>query len=292
VRRFARELGVDLARVRGSGPKGRILREDVQQFTRGVLQQETPAGGAGSELAEPPGIDFSRFGEIETRALSRIQKISGARLQRNWIGIPHVTQFDEADITELEAFRKAQFEELAEQGVKLTLLPFVMKAAVAILRRFPQLNASLEPGGEQLIVKKYYHIGVAVDTDEGLVVPVIRDVDRKGLVDIARELGELSARARDGQLSPGEMQGGTFTISNLGGLGGTGFTPIINAPEVAILGLSRSALRPVYRNDELVPRLILPFALAYDHRIVDGADAARFTSAFGADLSDVRRILL
>jgi pyruvate dehydrogenase E2 component (dihydrolipoamide acetyltransferase) len=291
VRRFARELGVDLRRVQGSGPKDRIVKEDVQAFVNTAMQ-EAPAAAAGVSLPEMPDVDFSRFGAIETKPLSRIQKISGARLHRNWMGIPHVTQFDEADITELEAFRKSQLEVLAKQGVKLTLLAFIMKALVAVLKHFPQVNASLEPGGEQLVIKKYYHIGVAVDTPDGLVVPVIRDVDRMGLGDIAGKLAEVSARARERQLTPGEMEGGSFTISSLGGLGGTGFTPVINAPEVGILGVSRAALRPVYRDGAFVPRLVLPFSLSYDHRVVDGADAVRFTSALAADLSDVRRILL
>jgi pyruvate dehydrogenase E2 component (dihydrolipoamide acetyltransferase) len=291
VRRFARELGVDLRRVQGSGPKDRIVKEDVQAFVNTAMQ-EAPAPAAGVSLPEMPDVDFSRFGAIETKPLSRIQKISGARLHRNWMSIPHVTQFDEADITELEAFRKSQLEVLAKQGVKLTLLAFIMKALVAVLKHFPQVNASLEPGGEQLVIKKYYHIGVAVDTPDGLVVPVIRDVDRMGLGDIAGKLAEVSARARERQLTPGEMEGGSFTISSLGGLGGTGFTPVINAPEVGILGVSRAALRPVYRDGAFVPRLVLPFSLSYDHRVVDGADAVRFTSALAADLSDVRRILL
>ena len=293
IRRFARELGVELGRVPGTGPKGRIQKEDVQAFVQAAIGQ-VPAGAppGAFTLPEPPRVDFARFGEIEKRPLSRIQKISGASLHRNWLNIPHVTQFDEADITELEAFRKSQLEELAARNIKLTLLAFLTRAVVAVLRQFPQVNASLDPDGEHLIVKKYYHIGVAVDTSEGLVVPVIRNADRKGLVEIARELGELSARARDKELTPGEMQGGTFTISSLGGLGGTGFTPIINAPEVAILGVSRATMKPVYRDGGFVPRLILPFALSYDHRVVDGADAVRFTSTLSADLSDVRRILL
>jgi pyruvate dehydrogenase E2 component (dihydrolipoamide acetyltransferase) len=291
VRRFARELGVDLQRVQGSGPKQRIVKEDVQRFVKGAMQ-EAPAGGGGFALPEAPVVDFSQFGEIETQPLSRIQKIAGPHLHRNWIGIPHVTQFDEADITELETFRKSQLEALGRQDIKLTLLAFVVKATVATLKRFPQVNASLEPGGQQLIIKKYYHIGVAVDTPGGLVVPVVRDADSKGLTDIARELGELSARARERQLTPSDMQGGTFTISSLGGLGGTGFTPIINAPEVAILGVSRAAMRPVYQEGAFVPRLILPFSLSYDHRVVDGADAVRFTAALAANLSDVRRMLL
>jgi pyruvate dehydrogenase E2 component (dihydrolipoamide acetyltransferase) len=293
IRRFARELGVDLGRVRGTGPKGRIQKEDVQAFVKEVARQ-APAGpsAGGFALPEMPSVDFARFGEIEKRPLSRIQKISSVSLHRNWLNIPHVTQFDEADITELEAFRKSQLEELAARNIKLTLLAFLTRAVVAVLRQFPQVNASLDPDGEHLILKKYYHIGVAVDTPEGLVVPVIRDADRKGLIEIARELGELSTRARDKDLTPGEMQGGTFTISSLGGLGGSGFTPIINAPEVGILGVSRATMRPVYRDGTFVPRLILPFSLSYDHRVVDGADAVRFTSTLSADLSDVRRILL
>jgi pyruvate dehydrogenase E2 component (dihydrolipoamide acetyltransferase) len=294
VRRFARELGVDLAQVPGTGPAERIRKEDVQAFVQRSLGQAAPGGGpvAGLALPEPPRVDFARFGEIEQRPLSRIQKIAGPGLHRNWLGIPHVTQFDEADITGLEEFRKAQREELAARNVKLTLLAFLTRAVVAVLRQFPQVNASLDPDGEHLILKKYYHIGVAVDTPEGLVVPVIRDADRKGLVEIARELGELASRAREQRLTPEEMQGGTFTISSLGGLGGTGFTPIINAPEAAILGVARATMQPVYRDGGFVPRLILPFSLSYDHRIVDGADAVRFTSTLGADLSDVRRILL
>jgi pyruvate dehydrogenase E2 component (dihydrolipoamide acetyltransferase) len=293
IRRFARELGVELGRVPGTGPKGRIQKEDVQAFVQEVNRQAPAiARSGGFSLPELPSVDFARFGEIEKRPLSRIQKISGASLHRNWLNIPHVTQFDEADITELEAFRKSQLEDLAARNIKLTLLAFLTRAVVAVLRQFPQVNASLDPDGEHLIVKKYYHIGVAVDTSEGLVVPVIRDADRKGLVEIARELGELSTRARDKELTPGEMQGGTFTISSLGGLGGTSFTPIINAPEVAILGVSRATMKPVYRDGGFVPRLILPFSLSYDHRVVDGADAVRFTSTLSADLSDVRRILL
>jgi pyruvate dehydrogenase E2 component (dihydrolipoamide acetyltransferase) len=293
IRRFARELGVELERVSGTGPKGRIQKEDVLAFVQAAIGQAPAGGPAGAfTLPEPPRVDFARFGEIEKRPLSRIQKISGASLHRNWLNIPHVTQFDEADITELEAFRKSQLEELAARNIKLTLLAFLTRAVVAVLRQFPRVNASLDPDGEHLIIKKYYHIGVAVDTSEGLVVPVIRDADRKGLVEIARELGELGTRARDKELTPGEMQGGTFTISSLGGLGGTGFTPIINAPEVAILGVSRATMKPVYRDGSFIPRLILPFALSYDHRIVDGAEAVRFTSTLSADLSDVRRILL
>jgi pyruvate dehydrogenase E2 component (dihydrolipoamide acetyltransferase) len=291
VRRFARELGVDLHSVHGSGPKGRILKEDIQQFVKGVTRAAGSAG-TGFTLPPPPVVDFARFGAIETRPLPRVRRLSGANLHRNWVTIPHVTQFDEVDITELEAFRKSQLETLSSQGIKLTLLAFLMKASVAVLKRFPQLNASLGDDGETLIIKRYHHLGVAVDTDDGLLVPVVRDVDKKGLTELARELGELSSKARERRLTPGDMQGASFTISSLGGIGGTAFTPIINAPEVAILGVSRAAIRPVYRDDAFVPRLILPFALSYDHRVVDGADAVRFTTALAADLSDVRRILL
>lgn len=293
VRQFARELGADLEQITGSGPKGRILKEDVQAHVKQALQQRKPAGAGGVPgLPAMPEVDFSKYGEIEIRALTRIQKRSGPNVHRNWIGIPHVTQFDEADITELEAFRKANQEDARSQGIKLTLTAFLIKASVAVLQRFPQVNASLAADGENLVLKHYYHIGVAVDTEQGLVVPVVRDADRKGLFEIARELGELSEKARKQQLTAEAMQGGSFTISSLGGLGGTGFTPIINAPEAAILGVARAAMKPVYQDGEFVPRLILPFSLAYDHRIVDGADGVRFTSELSAVLGDLRRILL
>jgi pyruvate dehydrogenase E2 component (dihydrolipoamide acetyltransferase) len=297
VRKFARELGVDLARVQGSGPKGRILHADVQAFVKGVIQGVRPPdkggqGGLPFNLPPWPEVDFGKFGPVETKALSRIQKLSGPYLHRNWISIPHVTQFDEADITDLEAFRKAQTVETEKKGFKLTMLAFMIKACVTALRQFPQFNSSLDKSGENLIVKKYYHIGVAVDTPGGLVVPVVRDADRKGVFDIAQELGEISKKARDGKLAPGDMQGGSFSISSLGGIGGTAFTPIINAPEVAILGVSRSATRPVWNGKEFAPRLMLPLSLSYDHRVIDGATAARFSAFLVSVLSDIRKLIL
>jgi pyruvate dehydrogenase E2 component (dihydrolipoamide acetyltransferase) len=301
VRRFARELGVDLNLVKGSGPKGRIQQDDVQGFVKGALAGATASavaaktaspGGVPFGLPEMPQIDFSKFGPVEARPLSRIKKLAGANLHRNWIAIPHVTQFDEADITELEAFRKSSSAETEKQGFKLTLLAFLVKACVTALRAHPDFNASLDRTGENLILKKYFHIGVAVDTPEGLVVPVIRDADRKGVFDLARELAELSKLARDKKLKAGDMQGGCFSISSLGGIGGTAFTPIINAPEVAILGVSRSHTRPVWVGGEFVPRLVLPLSLSYDHRVIDGAAAARFTSYLVSVLSDIRRSLL
>jgi pyruvate dehydrogenase E2 component (dihydrolipoamide acetyltransferase) len=298
IRRFARELGVDLGKVRGSGPKGRILREDVQTFVKqalaaGPTAQPAP-GGAGIALGLPawPVVDFAKFGPVETQPMSRIKKISGPALHRNWVHIPHITQQDEADITELEAFRKAMSAEVQKQGVKLTPLAFIMKAVVAALRRHPEFNSSLASGGDALVLKRYYNIGVAVDTPGGLVVPVIRDVDQKGVVQLAKELGEVSARARDGKLGPADMQGGTFSISSLGGIGGTHFTPIINAPEVAILGVSRSAMKPVWMDGEFVPRLMLPLSLSYDHRAIDGAEGARFITTLNGFLADIRRVLL
>jgi len=299
VRRFARELGVNLAGVKGTGPKGRITTTDVQAHVKGVMSkgaapQAAPAiGGAlPFNLPEWPKVDFAKFGPIEKQPLSRIKRLAGANLHRNWVSIPHVTQFDEADITELEAFRKSSAADSEKQGFKLTLLAFLIKACVTALRAHPQFNASLDESGEALVIKKYYHIGVAVDTPEGLVVPVIRDADRKGVFDLARELGDLSKLAREKKLKPGDMQGGTFSISSLGGIGGTAFTPIINAPEVAILGVSRSSMRPVYKDGQFVPRLMLPLSLSYDHRVIDGADGARFTSYLAAVLSDIRRSLL
>lgn len=293
VRRFARELGVDLRRVGGSGRKGRILKEDVQHFVKDFLQGgAAPASAGFPGLAPMPEVDFSQYGDVEMQPLSRIQQISGRNLHRNWISIPHVTQFDEADITELEAFRKQKSEELKDREIKLTPLAFFIKAAVAALKEFPQFNASLHADGQQLVVKKYYHIGVAVDTPHGLVVPVIHDADRKGLVDLAQELGEISAKARERKLSPDAMKGGCFSISSLGGIGGTGFTPIINAPEVAILGVSRAHMKPVYKDGDFVPRLMVPLSLAYDHRVIDGAAAARFTRRLSEVLADIRRLLL
>jgi pyruvate dehydrogenase E2 component (dihydrolipoamide acetyltransferase) len=291
VRRFARELGVEVARVPGSGPRGRVLLEDVQRFVKEVMT--TPAGpatGVGLDVLPWPKIDFAKFGPIETRPLSRIKKVSGANLARNWVMIPHVTQHDEADVTELEAFRVRLNEEHAGEGVKVTLLAFLMKACVAALRQFPDFNASLD--GDALVLKRYFHLGFAADTPAGLVVPVVRDVDQKGVLQLARECAELAAKARAGKLGPAEMSGGCFSISSLGGIGGTAFTPIINAPEVAILGVSRSVTKPVWDGQAFRPRLVLPLSLSYDHRIIDGAAAARFTSFLAGLLGDLRRVLL
>ncbi len=294
VRHLARELGVVLAKVKGSGRKGRILKEDVQAFVKQVMEEGSPldGGGIGMGIPEMPEIDFSKFGEIEIRPLSRIQKISGASLHRSWLNVPHVTQFDEADITELEQFRKDLVVEGKKREVKVTMLAFLLKACAGALREFPEFNASLDASKENLILKQYYNIGVAVDTPKGLVVPVIKEVDKKGLFELAANLGEISQKAREGKLSPTEMQGAGFTISSLGGIGGTAFTPIVNAPEVAILGVSRSKMQPVYREGEFVPRLMLPLSLSYDHRVIDGAMGARFTQYLSFILSDVRRLLL
>jgi pyruvate dehydrogenase E2 component (dihydrolipoamide acetyltransferase) len=299
VRKFARELGVDLAKVKGTGPKGRITQEDVQGFVKGVMKGPPPAGAppaapgtTAATLIALPQIDFAKFGPVEVKPLSRIRRLSGANLHRNWVSIPHVTQFEEADITELEAFRKANSSETEKQGFKLTMVSFLIKASVTALRQFPPFNASLDGGGENLVFKKYYHIGVAVDTPDGLIVPVIRDADRKGVFDLARELADISKRAREKKLKPGDMQGGTFTVSSLGGIGGTAFTPIINAPEVAILGVSKAIMRPVWDGKQFSPRLMLPLSLSYDHRVIDGAAAARFTSYLASVLSDIRRTLL
>ncbi|WP_374604131.1 dihydrolipoyllysine-residue acetyltransferase [Arenimonas sp.] len=291
VRLFARELGVDLAQVSGSARGGRISKEDVQAFVKSVMAgggARAGGGGGGLDLIPWPKVDFSKFGAVERQPLSRIQKLSGANLARNWAMIPHVTQFDDADITEMEAFRKRLGEE--NKDTKVTPLVFLIKAAVAALKKFPAFNASLD--GDELVLKQYFHIGIAVDTPDGLVVPVIRDADRKGLLELARELGEISARARDKKLSSADMQGGCFSISSLGGIGGTAFTPIINAPEVAILGVSRSAIKPVWNGKEFAPRLMLPLSLSYDHRVIDGAAAARFTSYLSQVLGDLRRLLL
>ncbi|HEX9398305.1 MAG TPA: dihydrolipoyllysine-residue acetyltransferase [Burkholderiales bacterium] len=303
VRKFARELGVDLAQVRGNGPKGRILHEDVQAYVKGALAGKTVSvaktgGSLPFNLPAWPEVDFAKFGPIEVKPLSRIQKLSGPYLHRNWISIPHITQFDEADITELEAFRKNQTAETEKKGFKLTMLAFMIKACVTVLRQFPQFNSSLDKSGESIIIKKYFHIGVAVDTPGGLVVPVVRDADRKGVFDLAHELAEISKLARDGKLKAGDMQGGTFSISSLGGLGGTAFTPIINAPEVAILGVSRSSLKPIFSGkgekgeDIFKARLMLPLSLSYDHRVIDGATAARFSSTLVSVLSDIRKLVL
>lgn len=289
VRRFARELGVDLAKVEGSGRKKRILREDVQGFVKRALSQ---GGGSALGVEPMPEIDYSQFGPVETLALTKINKLTGKNLHRNWISVPHVTQFDEADITELEDFRKSLKDEYEKKGVKVTFLPFLMKAVVSVLKQYPRCNASLDATGENLVLKQYYNLGVAVDTPDGLVVPVVRDVDRKSLVDLAAELMDLSQRARDRKLKTKDMQGGCLTISSLGGIGGTQFTPIVNAPEVAILGVSRSAIRPVWDGKAFVPRLILPIALSYDHRVIDGVLGARFTSSLVGLLSDMRRMLL
>lgn len=295
VRRFARELGVDLTLVQGSGTKSRILKDDVQGYIKQALARgaaETAGAGLPFQLPSAPEVDYSRYGEVELADLPRIKKLSGRHLHRCWISVPHVTQFDEADITELEAFRKSQREPAAAEGVKLTFLPILLKAVAKALDRMPDLKASLTGDGERLVRKKFTHIGVAVDTPNGLLVPVIRDVDKKGVYDLARELTEISKKARDGKLLPGDMQGGCFSISSLGGIGGTAFTPIVNAPEVAILGVSRSQVKPVWNGDEFAPRLMLPMSLSYDHRVVDGAEGVRFTSLLRELLGDIRRLLL
>jgi pyruvate dehydrogenase E2 component (dihydrolipoamide acetyltransferase) len=295
VRRFARELGVDLMLVKGSGPKGRVIKEDVQGFVKQTLAQGGPppaAAGLPFALPAAPQVDFSKFGPVETVELPRIKKISGRHLHRAWLSVPHVTQFDEADITELESFRKGQKEGAERQGVKLTFLPFLLKAVATALNRMPVVKASLTADGEGLVMKHYTHIGVAVDTPNGLLVPVVRDVDRKGVYDLARDLTDLSQKARDGKLLPGDMQGGCFSISSLGGIGGSRFTPIVNAPEVAILGVSRAEMRPVWNGQAFEPRLVLPLALSYDHRVIDGADGARFTTLLRQLLADIRQLLL
>jgi pyruvate dehydrogenase E2 component (dihydrolipoamide acetyltransferase) len=293
VRRFARELGVDLGKVKGTGPKSRILKDDIQSYVKGALSQPAAAaGGAGLSILPMPVVDFAKFGPVEVKPRARIKKISGANLHRNWVSIPHVTQNDEADVTELEAFRKQMSDEQQKQGIRVTMLAFLIKASVAALKQYPQFNASLSADGENLVLKQYYHIGVAVDTPNGLVVPVLRDSDKKGVLQLAKELGEVSAKAREGKLSPTDMQGGCFSISSLGGIGGSNFTPIINAPEVAILGVSRSVMRPVWKDGAFVPRLMLPLSLSYDHRVIDGAEGARFITYLNGVLSDIRRVLL
>ncbi|MBX9901675.1 MAG: dihydrolipoyllysine-residue acetyltransferase [Burkholderiaceae bacterium] len=298
VRKFARELGVDLTRVIGSGQKGRITQEDVQNFVKGIIAGSSTSAapvasaGSGMNLLPWPSLDFTKFGATELLPLSRIKKLSGPNLHRNWVMIPHVTQFDEADISDLEEFRKSSNEALAKSGVKLTMLAFVIKASVAALKKFKAFNASLDASGENLILKQYYNIGFAADTPNGLVVPVIKNVDQKTLSQIALEMGELSAQARDGKLKPADMQGATFTISSLGGIGGTAFTPIINAPEVAILGLSKSSMKPVWDGKQFVPRLMLPLSLSYDHRVIDGAMAAKFTAYLADVLADLRKTML
>jgi pyruvate dehydrogenase E2 component (dihydrolipoamide acetyltransferase) len=295
VRLFARELGVDLAQVQGKGRGGRILKEDVQSFVKGALaaggaRPPVAASGGGLDLLPWPKVDFAKFGPVESLPLSRIKKLSGANLARNWAMIPHVTQFEQADITEMEAFRKKLGDE--NKDTKVTPLVFLIKAAVAALKKFPTFNASLDASGETLTLKQYFHIGIAVDTPDGLVVPVIRDCDRKGLLQLAAELGEISKKARDKKLGPADMSGGCFSISSLGGIGGSAFTPIINAPEVAILGVSKSSMQPVWSGSEFQPRLMLPLSLSYDHRVIDGAAAARFAAYLAQQLGDIRRLLL
>ena len=303
VRKFARELGVPLDEVKGSGNKGRITADDIQAFTKsvmaGAVQTKAQAatapkggsgGGAGLDLLPWPKVDFAKFGPVERKDLSRIKKISGANLSRNWVMIPHVTNNDEADITDLEAFRVSTNKENEKSGVKVTMLAFVIKAVVAALKKFPEFNASLD--GDTLVYKQYFHVGFAADTPNGLVVPVLRDADKKGILQISQEMGELAKKARDGKLGAADMQGGCFSISSLGGIGGTNFTPIINAPEVAILGLSKGQMKPVWDGKQFVPRLTLPLSLSYDHRVIDGASAARFNAFLGQVLADYRRILL
>lgn len=298
VRKFARELGVNLTQVKGSGNKGRITPDDVRQYVKAALAGNAGQGaaaatggsGVGLDLLPWPKVDFARFGEIESTPLSRIKKISGANLHRNWVMIPHVTNNDKADVTSLEALRKQLNEEGKKEGIRVTMLAFVIKAVVAALKKFPEFNASLD--GDNLVLKKYFHIGFAADTPNGLVVPVIRDADKKGVAEIAKETAELAGLARDGKLGAANMQGGCFTISSLGGIGGTDFTPIINAPEVAILGLSRSTIEPVWNGKEFEPRLMLPLSLSYDHRVIDGAAAARFNAYLGSLLADFRRIAI
>jgi pyruvate dehydrogenase E2 component (dihydrolipoamide acetyltransferase) len=292
VRRLARELGLDLNSIKGSGEKGRITKDDLLAAVRGQAQPAAAAAPAGAGIPEVPAQDFSKFGPTETAPLPRIKKISGPFLHRSWLNVPHVTHNDEADITELDPYRKELDTAAKAEGYRVTLLAFLMKAAVSALRQFPEVNSSLSPEKDSLILKRYYHIGIAVDTPGGLVVPVIRDVDRKGIIDLSKELGEVSKRARDGKLSPDDMSGGSFTISSLGGIGGTSFTPIVNAPEVAILGVVRSRMTPVWNGSEFVPRMLLPLSLSYDHRVIDGALAARFTRTLATVLEDVRRLLL
>ena len=294
IRKLAREFGVDLTKVRGTGNKGRINEDDVKGFVKTELAKPSGSTATGGAFAFPtmPHVDFTKFGAIETRALSRIKKLSGNNLARNWMMIPHVTQQDEADITEVEAFRVKTNEDIAKSGVKVTMLAFLVKASVAALKKFPEFNSSLEPGGENLILKKYFNIGFAADTPNGLVVPVIKNADQKSVIDIAREMTELSTKAREGKLSPTEMQGGCFSISSLGGIGGTFFTPIINAPEVAILGVSKSSMKPIWNGKEFTPRLILPMSLSYDHRVVDGASGARFSTFLAGLMSDIRKLVL
>ena len=292
VRRFARELGAEIGKIKGTGRKGRIVQSDVQAHIKRTMESAKKPVGKGIGFTEMPEIDFSQFGKIEIEPLSRIKKLTGSNLHRNWVSIPHVTQHDEVDITDLEAFRKSLKSQVEQENVKVTLLPFLMKAVVCALKTFPSFNASLDSSGEQLVLKQYFHLGIAVDTPDGLVVPVIREVNQKGVWELARELAEIGERARNKKLTPKEMQGGSFTISSLGGISGTGFTPIINAPEVAILGVSRAKNQAVYQQQTVAARLMLPLSLSYDHRVIDGAEAARFTHFLSQLLSDSRRLLL
>ena len=293
VRKFARELGANLGQINGSGPKNRILKEDVKAFVKQVLTSGAIGAPSGGLSVEPmPEIDFSQFGDIETQALTKINKLTGKFLHRNWVNIPHVTQFDEVDITELEAFRKELNIEHKDAGIKVTMVAFLVKAIASALKEYPRFNSSLDVSGENLILKKYINVGVAMDTPAGLVVPVIRDVACKSLIDIAKEVVETSIKARDKKLKPADMSGGCISISSLGGIGGTAFTPIVNAPEVAILGVSRAAMKPVYKDGVFEPRLMMPLSLSYDHRVIDGADGARFTTFLGQILADTRRLVL
>jgi len=290
IRRFARELGADLTQIRGTGAKGRIFKEDIKNWVK--QQLSSPVQSTTSGIPPIPEIDFSRFGEVETISLSRIKKLSGPHLRRAWLNIPHVTHHDEADITELENFRQSLKVEAEKDGIRITLLGFVIKILARALKKYPEVNASLHPNGENLILKKYYNIGIAVDTPQGLVVPVIREVDRKSIFELAREMGEISNRARDGKLKPEDLQGGCISISSLGGIGGTAFTPIVNAPEVAILGITRARMTPVWDGKDFQPRLMLPLDLSYDHRVIDGAQAARFVAHLTRSFGDVRRLAL
>jgi pyruvate dehydrogenase E2 component (dihydrolipoamide acetyltransferase) len=294
VRRMAREFGIDLGEVTGTGPKGRITKEDLLGFLRGPAEAPTPAAApaAGMGIPEIPAQDFSKFGPVETKALARIKKLSGPFLHRSWLNVPHVTHNDDADITDLDKYRKELDSAAKADGYRVTLLAFLVKACVSALKQFPEFNSSLSPEKDSLILKKFYNIGIAVDTPDGLVVPVVKDADRKGITELSKEFGDISKKARDGKLSPGDMQGGTFTISSLGGIGGTSFTPIVNAPEVAILGVVRSKMSPVWNGSEFVPRMVLPLSLSYDHRVIDGALAARFTRQLCHLLEDDRRLLL
>ena len=292
VRRFARELGADLSKISGTGTHGRILKDDVTAFIKSALSQGIAGAQGAFGLPAVPDVDFSRWGPVETQPLSRIKRISGRHLQRAWLNVPHVTHHDEADITELEAFRKTLRNESAYAEVRITLLGFVIRALASAMKAFPTINASLAPDGENLIFKRYFHVGVAVDTENGLVVPVLRNVDTKGILELAGELGELSARAREGKLKPQEMQGGCISISSLGGIGGTSFTPIVNSPEVAILGVTRAQMKPRWDGNAFAPRLMLPLDLSYDHRVVDGAEAARVSAFIVSALEDSRRLLL